>query len=65
MGTKRNATTLRWKNGLAEQKFRAALHAAEFALWQASGAIFSAAVWSNEIKGCCPEPANSFVVSLN
>jgi hypothetical protein len=38
--TARIATILRSKNGLAEQKLRAALHAAEFATWQAIGGDF-------------------------
>ena len=38
--TVRIPTILRCKNGLAGQKLRAALHAAEFAAWQASGGDF-------------------------
>ena len=38
--TARNTKILRCKNGLAEQKLRAARHAAEFAVWQASGGDF-------------------------
>jgi hypothetical protein len=38
--TARIPTILRSKNGLAEQKLRAALHAAELAVWQASGGDF-------------------------
>jgi hypothetical protein len=38
--TARNPTILRCRKGLAEQKLRAAQHAAEFAAWQASGGDF-------------------------
>ncbi len=38
--TPRNPTILRCKNGLAKKELRAARHAAEFAVWQASGGDF-------------------------
>ena len=48
----RNVIPLRWKNRLAQQKLRAARHAAEFAVWQASGGDFllSSLANSNSIE---------------
>jgi hypothetical protein len=48
----RDPASFRWKNGGIEQKRRAALHAAEFAAWQATGGDFlrSGLVRSNIIE---------------